>query len=210
MKAPFKAECSVKMLRFEYEGNDPAGALRAVGETIGSIVGGTVEALNPALMHGGIDPATATPLGTPGTQRTLQELRTEQAGPRTARPRAVVRDLAHADARDLAEATVAGSTDPVRDAALRRLRELLCDYLAGLGVNAAFQAVNFTTWLDTTGQRPINIDMRCLGGMWSGLLRNGFIVAIGHQPDGGNPHSPGDKHNSATRPVFRIARIPTP
>lgn len=184
-----KASLEIKMLRVEYEGDDPGPVIRAAGEMIGSMVGAVV---------GG------------GSQRTFEHLRTEQRGPRASRPRAITRELAHADARDIAERTAAGSTDPAKDAAIRALRVLLCDYLAGLGVGATFQSVNFTAWLDQTGQRPRGLDLRCLGGMLGTLLKHGYLVAVGFAPDGGNPHTPGSRHNSANRPVFRIARIPTP
>lgn len=146
----------------------------------------------------------------PDPQRTFEHLRAQQQGPRAARPRPIVRQLAHAEARDRAESIAAGSRDIVRDESLRRVRELLCAFLAELGVNATFQAVNFTAWLDQTGQRPAGLDLRCLGGLWSGLLKRGFIVALGHQPDGGNPCKAGGAHHSATRPIFRIAALPRP
>lgn len=138
------------------------------------------------------------------TQRTFEHLRNEQLGPRAARPGAVPRGLAQADARDLADRT-AESTDPARAAALYALKCLFRAYLASVGVGATFQTVYFTRWLDQTAQRPADLDLRCMGGIIGPLLRRGDLVAVGYQPDGGNPHT---GHQSASRPVFRIARIP--
>lgn len=137
-------------------------------------------------------------------QRTFDHLRTEQAGPRAARPRPIVRRLAHADARDLAERTGYAERE-ARQAALDHLRRLFHDYLHKLGQRATFQSVWFIRWLDETGQRPQDLDLRCMGGLVGPLLTRGFIRTIGHQPDGGNPST---NHNSATRPLFEIVKLP--
>lgn len=146
-----------------------------------------------------------TPSPPPPEQRTFEQLRAEQRGPRAARPRAIVRQIAHADARDHANDLADGRVDPAQDAALRELKRLFRAYLAGIGVGGQFQSVWFTRWLDETGQRPRGIDARAIGGIVGPCLSRGWIRTIGHQPDGGNPHT---QHQSATRPLFRIVRLP--
>ncbi|MFM9959225.1 MAG: hypothetical protein ACKVZJ_14265 [Phycisphaerales bacterium] len=154
--------------------------------------------------------STTAPPGAAGAQRTFDHLRTEQHGPRAAQPRPIVRELAHADTRERIDELAEGREDPAQDAALRTLKRLVRDFLVRLGTGGEFQSVDFTAWLDQTGQRPAGIDLRGMGGIWGGLLRRGWIVSVGYRADGGNPHTPGDRHNSAVRPVFRIVTIPPP
>lgn len=137
-------------------------------------------------------------------QRTFDHYRAERRDPRGSFPRPVQRQLRHADALDLAD-RCQRSLNPGRDAALNALRALFEEWVSRLGVGARFQCVNFTAWLDETGQRPEGIDLRCMGALALGLVRSGRARIVGYQPDGGNPHT---NHSSAVRPIFEIVRLP--
>ena len=89
-----------------------------------------------------------------------------------------------------------------RDIAIADLRERLFEYIRGVGVGCTFQSVDFLNWLDAHQLRPLELDMRVLGGMFNHLLRVPLIEKVGHAPNGGGAH-----HNSAERPVYRILRL---
>lgn len=81
----------------------------------------------------------------------------------------------------------------------------LCQFIAGLGVGAEFQAPDFNNWLHENQLAPDSsaYEPRCTGAMFRRLVEVGAVEKAGVRTSTGGTHT---NYNATPRTVYRVLR----